>query len=185
MSLPPPSLSFPAELLLQAQGIELLVLDVDGVLTDGRLYYGAQGELLKAFNTLDGHGLKLLQRAGLRAAIITGRRSDMVAARAAELGLAHLVQGCDDKQAAAERILAQEGLAWAQVAVMGDDWPDAPMFMRAGLRCAPAQAHAELRARAHFVSALCGGEGAVREVCDLLLMARSRYREAYDEAFGA
>lgn len=181
---PSPALSFAPQLLLQAQDIALLVLDVDGVLTDGRLYYGPAGEVHKAFNTLDGHGLKLLQRAGVQVAIITGRKSDMVVARAAELGVAHLVQGTEDKLPAAQGILARAGLGWAQTAVMGDDWPDAPMFMRAGLRCAPAQAHAELRAQAHFVSALRGGEGAVREVCDLLLMARARYREAYDEAFG-
>jgi 3-deoxy-D-manno-octulosonate 8-phosphate phosphatase (KDO 8-P phosphatase) len=179
-----PVLVFAPELLLQAQDIRLLILDVDGVLTDGRLYYGASGEMLKAFNTLDGHGLKALQGNGVTVAIISGRSSDMVAARARELGIDELHQGVGDKLAVAERLLQRLGLAWQQVAMMGDDWPDAPVFLRAGLRCVPAQAHEELRARAHFVSRHRGGEGAVRELCDLLLMARSRYREAFEEAFG-
>ena len=173
------ALHFPPELLLRAQGSGLgmraAIFDVDGVLTDGRLFIGEQGEVFKAFHVLDGHGLKLLAQAGIAPIIITGRDSAAVRRRMADLGLAEAHFGVADKLALASRLLAERGLGWADVAVIGDDWPDLPLLARAGFACAPANAHAEARALAHHVTAARGGEGAAREFCDLLLMASGRY----------
>jgi 3-deoxy-D-manno-octulosonate 8-phosphate phosphatase (KDO 8-P phosphatase) len=173
------ALSFPPELLLRAQGsglgMKAAIFDVDGVLTDGRLYIGEHGETVKAFSTLDGHGLKLLARAGIVPLVITGRDSPAVRRRIADLGLQHAVYGADDKLAAAQSLLATLGMAWPDVAVIGDDWPDLPLLQRAGFACAPANAHAEVKALAHHVTAASGGHGAAREFCDLLLIAAGRY----------
>jgi 3-deoxy-D-manno-octulosonate 8-phosphate phosphatase (KDO 8-P phosphatase) len=174
-----PALRFAPELLLKAQGpalgLKAAIFDVDGVLTDGRIYIGEQGETVKAFATLDGHGLKLLKQGGIAPLVITGRDSPAVRRRVADLGLAHAVYGAHDKLAAAQQLLAALGLDWAEVAVIGDDWPDLPLLVRAGFACAPANAHAEVRAVAHHVTAAPGGHGAAREFCDLLLMAAGRY----------
>ena len=171
--------SFPSELLLRAMGpglgMKAAIFDVDGVLTDGRLYIGEQGETVKAFSTLDGHGLKLLQQGGIEPVVITGRDSPAVRRRVADLGLVHAVYGASDKLAAATALLAALGLEWAEVAAMGDDWPDLPLLARAGFACAPANAHAEARALAHHVTTASGGHGAARECCDLLLVAAGRY----------
>ncbi|MEJ6001357.1 KdsC family phosphatase [Paucibacter soli] len=179
MALLQPALRFPPELLLKAQGpglaIKAAIFDVDGVLTDGRIYIGEQGEGVKAFNTLDGHGLKLLAQGGIIPIIITGRDSPAVRRRVADLGLPHAAYGAKDKLAVAQPLLDQLGLDWPEVAAMGDDWPDLPLMTRAGFACAPAQAHAEVRAVAHHVTAAAGGHGAARECCDLLLMAAGRY----------
>jgi len=174
-----PALSFPADLLLKAQGsglgMKCAIFDVDGVLTDGRLYIGEQGETVKAFNTLDGHGLKLLARGGITPVVITGRDSPAVRRRIADLGLAHAVYGAQDKLAAAQQVLAMLGFHWADTAAMGDDWPDLPLLQRAAFACASANAHAEARALADHVTTQPGGHGAAREFCDLLLMACGRY----------
>lgn len=174
-----PALQFPPELLLKAQGpalgMKAAIFDVDGVLTDGRLYIGEQGESFKAFHVLDGHGLKLLAQGGILPIVVTGRDSPAVRRRVADLGLQHAVFGAGDKLAAAEPLLASLGVAWPEVAVMGDDWPDLPLFARAGFACAPANAHAEAKAMAHHVTVARGGEGAAREFCDLLLVAAGRY----------
>lgn len=170
-----PALSFPPELLLAAQGVRVAIFDVDGVLTDGRIYIGEHGEGVKAFSTLDGHGLKLLARGGIEPVVITGRDSPAVRRRVADLGLAHAVYGASDKLAAAEPLLARLGVAWSEVAAMGDDWPDLPLLTRAAFACAPANAHAEVRAAVHHVTAAPGGHGAARECCDLLLVAAGRY----------
>lgn len=174
-----PALNFPPELLLRAQGTGLglraAIFDVDGVLTDGRLYIGESGETVKAFNTLDGHGLKLLREGGVEPVVITGRDSPAVRRRVADLGLQHAVYGAGDKLAAAEALLATLGVAWPDVAAIGDDWPDLPLLVRAGFACAPANAHAEVKAVAHHVTAAAGGHGAAREFCDLLLVANGRY----------
>jgi 3-deoxy-D-manno-octulosonate 8-phosphate phosphatase (KDO 8-P phosphatase) len=180
VSLPsPPALRFAPELLLRAQGpalgMKAAIFDVDGVLTDGRIYIGEHGETVKAFSTLDGHGLKLLQAGGIVPIVITGRDSPAVRRRVADLGLAHAVYGAHDKLAAAAGLLAALGLQWPEVAAMGDDWPDLPLLARAGFSCAPAQAHAEVRAVADHVTAAAAGHGAARECCDLLLMAAGRY----------
>ena len=172
-------LQFPPELLLRAQGgalgVRAAIFDVDGVLTDGRLYIGEAGEVFKAFHVLDGHGLKLLARVGITPIVITGRDSLAVRRRVADLGLADAHYGVADKLAVAEALLVQRGLAWPQVAVIGDDWPDLPLLVRAGFACAPPNAHAEARALAHHVTAARGGEGAAREFCDVLLQASGHY----------
>ena len=170
-----PTLGFPPELLLRAQGIEAALFDVDGVLTDGRVYIGEQGETVKAFSTLDGHGLKLLAQAGIVPVVITGRDSPAVRRRVADLGLAHAVYGVHDKLAAAEALRAALGLRWDQLAASGDDWPDRPLLLRVGFAAAPAQAHAEVCALVDHVTTAPGGHGAAREFCDLLLIAAGRY----------
>ncbi len=174
-----PSLRFPAETLLRAQGeglgLKAAIFDVDGVLTDGRLYISEHGETVKAFHALDGHGLKLLKQGGIEPLVITGRDSPAVRRRVADLGLQHALYGVHDKAAAAAPLLAALGLAWPQVAAMGDDWPDLPLLTRAAFACAPANAHAEVKAVAHHVTSASGGHGAAREFCDLLLMAAGRY----------
>lgn len=178
----PPALNFSPELLLKAQGIRVVFLDVDGVLTDGGLYFSEHGETIKRFNTLDGHGLKLLQRAGITPAVITGRDSKALRLRLAALGIEHAHFGTEDKRPAAELTLKALGLDWAQAAAMGDDWPDLAMLNRCALACAPANAQAELLARAHYVTQRRGGDGAVRELCDLLLVASGRYVDLLREA---
>lgn len=174
-----PALHFAPELLLKAQGLGLgmrcAILDVDGVLTDGRLYIGEQGETVKAFSTLDGHGLKLLVRAGITPVIITGRDSAAVRRRVADLGLVHAVYGAEDKLAAAQAQLDGLGVDWADTAAIGDDWPDLPLLARAGFACASANAHVEVKALADHVTTARGGHGAAREFCDLLLVASGRY----------
>ena len=174
-----PAQRFAPELLLRAQGgglgLKAALFDVDGVLTDGRLYIGEHGESVKAFHVLDGHGLKLLALGGIVPLVVTGRDSSAVRRRVADLGLRHAVYGAHDKLAAAESLLASLGLAWTGLAAMGDDWPDLPLLRRAAFACAPANAHAEVKAVAHHVTAAPGGHGAAREFCDLLLMASGRY----------
>ena len=175
------SLHFAPELLLLAQGtglgLKAAIFDVDGVLTDGSIYIGEQGESFKAFSSLDGHGLKLLVQGGITPIIITGRDSPAVRRRVADLGLQFAAYGARDKLAVAQPLLDQLGLQWVEVAVMGDDWPDLPLLTRAGFACAPAQAHAEVRAVAHYVTQAEGGRGAARECCDLLLQANGRYAQ--------
>ena len=174
-----PALAFAPELLLRAQGrglgMHAAIFDVDGVLTDGRLFIGEQGEVVKAFHVLDGHGLKLLAQGGITPLVITGRDSAAVRRRVADLGLPHAVYGVQDKLAAAQGLLSQLGIAWQDTAVIGDDWPDLPLLQRAGLACAPPNAHVEVRALVHHITAAAGGQGAAREFCDLLLMANGHY----------
>ena len=186
-----PVLSFPPQLLLLAQPVKVAFFDVDGVLTDGGLYFGerpqgdagatpqpgshAAGETVKRFNSLDGHGLKLLQRAGITPAVITGRDSAVLRARLQALGIAHAHFGTEEKRTAAESTLQALGLDWSQAAFMGDDWPDLPVMRRVAFSCAPANAHAEVKALAAYVTQARGGDGAVREFCDLLMVAAGRY----------
>jgi 3-deoxy-D-manno-octulosonate 8-phosphate phosphatase (KDO 8-P phosphatase) len=170
-----PVLSFAPELLLKAQPVRAAIFDVDGVLTDGRIYISERGEEFKAFSTLDGHGLKLLAQGGITPIVITGRDSPAVRRRVADLGIAHAVYGAHDKLAAAETLLAQLNLSWDALAAMGDDWPDLPLMARAGFACSPANAHAEVKAVSHHITTACGGHGAARECCDLLLTAVGRY----------
>ena len=170
-----PVLGFAPALLLQAQGIRAAIFDVDGVLTDGRLYVGEHGEDFKAFHVLDGHGLKLLQRGGIEPLVITGRDSPAVRRRVADLGLAQARFGVADKLAVAADLLAQLSVGWHEVAAIGDDWPDLPLLARAAFACAPPQAHAEVRARVHHVTVAAAGHGAAREFCDLLLCGAGQY----------
>jgi len=179
-----PALAFAPELLLAAQGgafgLRAALFDVDGVLTDGRIYIGADGEVVKAFSTLDGHGLKLLVQGGIVPVVISGRDSPALRRRLADLGLTHAACGVGDKLAAAEPLLAALGIGWDAVAAIGDDWPDLPLLRRAAFACAPANAHAEVRAVVHHVTQAAGGYGAAREFCDLLLCAAGRYASLLD-----
>jgi 3-deoxy-D-manno-octulosonate 8-phosphate phosphatase (KDO 8-P phosphatase) len=160
--------------LARARAVRLAIFDVDGVMTDGTLYIGAQGEAFKAFNILDGHGVKMLQAAGVAAAILSGRKSEAVAHRARELSIAHVVQGADDKVAAFERLAGTLGVAPSACAFMGDDLPDLDVMKRCGLAVAVAGAVDEVKAAAHYVTRAPGGRGAVREFCELVLRARGR-----------
>lgn len=170
-----PALNYPPELLLNAQGIRVAFFDIDGVLTDGGLYFSESGETLKRFNTLDGQGLKLLQQAGITPVVITGRDSAPLRLRLQALGIIHARFGTEDKRPAAEVFLAQLGLNWSQAAAIGDDWPDLPVMQRVAFACAPANAHAQAKALAHHTTAERGGEGAARAFCDLLLVAGGHY----------
>ena len=167
------------EALPRARQVRLLLLDVDGVLTDGTITYGTDGIETKSFHTQDGLGLKLLQESGVAAGIITARASEAVLRRARELGFAHVVQGAADKLAAFEAILRETGLRPPQTAYMGDDWMDLPLLNRVGLAAAPANAVAEVRQRVHYTTERTGGRGAVREVCDLLLEAQSNLERLF------
>ncbi len=176
-----PALTFPPELLLRAQGIRVAFFDIDGVLTDGGLYISEAGETLKRFNTLDGHGLKLLQRAGITPVVITGRDSQALRVRLQALGITQAHFGTEDKRPAAEQSLRALGLDWHQAAAIGDDWPDLAVLQRCAFACAPPNAHAEALALAHHVTRARGGEGAAREFCDLLLVASGRYADLLAE----
>ena len=173
-----PAQTLAPELLLKAQGVRWALFDVDGVLTDGRIYLSERGEEFKAFSTLDGHGLKLIALYGITPVVVTGRDSPAVRRRVADLGIAHAVYGAADKLAAATQLMRELGLGWDTLAAMGDDWPDLPLLTRAAFACAPANAHIEVKAVAHHVTAARGGFGAARECCDLLLMAAGRYADA-------
>lgn len=156
----------------KAARIRLVVFDVDGVFTDGRLHYGTDGETLKVFHVHDGHGIKELLRRGIAVAVISGRDSLAVSRRMRDLGIQHVFQGSEDKLPVFERLLKKLDLPAADTACVGDDLPDLPLLERAGLAVAVANAHATVRERAEFITAARGGEGAVREVCDLILDAR-------------
>lgn len=162
----------------KARQIRLLALDVDGVLTDGCLYFTEDGQEIKTFDSQDGHGIKLLQKTGIVCAIITGRTSQLVERRARNLGITLLLQGREDKLVALKELSVQLGIPLEEMAYVGDDWPDLPAIRAAGLGVAVANAHREVRRYADFVSLATGGRGAVREVCDLILEAQGRYEEA-------
>jgi 3-deoxy-D-manno-octulosonate 8-phosphate phosphatase (KDO 8-P phosphatase) len=152
--------------------VRLLVLDVDGVLTDGRLFYGPRGESLKAFHVRDGYGIKQVAKAGIAVAIISGRKSAAVQRRAKELGIRYVTQGAADKLAALRRLARSRGVSLEECACIGDDTPDAPILDAAGVGIAVLDAHADALAAANLVTTKPGGHGAVREVCDWLLAAR-------------
>ena len=167
--------TFAPELLLRAQAVRIVFFDVDGVLTDGGLEFTEAGETLKRFNVLDGQGFKLLQRAGIHIAVITGRDSAPLRTRLKALKVQHAVYGTEDKRPAAEAILKTLNLDWSQAAAMGDDWPDLALLARCTLACAPANAHAQNKALAHYVTQRAGGHGAARELCDIVLTAQGHY----------
>ena len=170
-----PALNFDPVLLLRAQNVRVAFFDVDGVLTDGGLLFTESGETIKRFSTLDGHGLKMLQKAGITPAVITGRDSAPLRARLRALGVTHVRYGTEDKAPAAQEILNELGLDWSQAAHMGDDWPDLAVMTRVAFACAPSNAHVEVKAISHYVTEREGGHGAAREFCDLLLVASGRY----------
>lgn len=159
----------PAE---RAAAIRLMVLDVDGVLTDGRLYFGAGGEALKVFDVRDGHGIKMLREAGVETAILSARSSEIVTTRARELGIPHVLQGQSDKTRGFEWLLAQTRLAASQAGFVGDDLPDLPVLRAAGFAATVADARAEVKAAAHFVAPEPGGRAAVRSIAEFVLRAK-------------
>ena len=159
----------------RARRVRLAIFDVDGVMTDGSLWFGPKGEALKVFNILDGHGLKLLQKSGIATAIISGRKSPAVAARAKELGIAHVIQGTgDDKIPAFEKLVKKVGVAPEACSFMGDDIQDLAIMSRCGFAVAVANAVDAVKSGAHYVTRAHGGRGAIREFCDLVLRAQAR-----------
>ncbi len=165
---------YSAEIIAAAKKIKWLLLDVDGVLTDGRLYYGNNGEELKAFDIQDGLGIKLLQKAGIQVAIITGRSSALVDRRAKELGIAPVVQGREDKLTALTELQQSHPMALEEIAYIGDDLPDLAVICRVGLGITPANGRPQIVARAALQTTAAGGHGAVREIADLLLEAQGQ-----------
>jgi 3-deoxy-D-manno-octulosonate 8-phosphate phosphatase (KDO 8-P phosphatase) len=159
----------------RARRVKLMIFDVDGVLTDGGLVFTAEGDTMKVFHSMDGHGAKLLRQAGIETAIITGRKSGIVAVRAKELKITHLYQGVENKPEAFADLLRQTGMAPEECGYMGDDWVDLGVMLKVGFAAAPANSHPEVIARAHWVSEARGGHGAVRELCDTLLRAQNKY----------
>lgn len=156
----------------RAQRVRIMLFDVDGVLTDGRLWYGPAGEALKAFSVLDGHGMKMLMQSGIEVALLSGRSSPAVAARAAELGIRHALQGIEDKAAAFARLLADLGLAAGQAGFMGDELVDLPVMRRCAFACAPRGARALVLRHAHYVATAAAGAGAAREVCEFVMQSQ-------------
>lgn len=175
-----PSISTPlttpiaSDLQRKLRAVKLLCLDVDGVLTDGKLYYGSSGEELKAFYTQDGSALKRLQSSGVVLAIISGRTSPMVKRRAAELGITHLYEGYDDKLPALHDLATTTGIALEHMAHAGDDVPDIALFDQVGLGLSVADAHPAVREHADYVADLPGGKGAVRELAELIMTAQAQ-----------
>jgi 3-deoxy-D-manno-octulosonate 8-phosphate phosphatase (KDO 8-P phosphatase) len=159
----------------RAARVRVMVFDVDGVLTDGRLYFGPQGETLKVFDVRDGHGIKLLREAGIAVALLSARRSDHVAARARDLGIEHVLQGIGDKSAALDAKLAEIGQPIDRCGFMGDDWPDLAVLRRAGFAATVADACDEAKALAHWIAPQPGGRGAVRAVAEFILRAQGRF----------
>ena len=168
----------------QARSIKLLLLDVDGVLTDGKLYVSESGEQIKVFNTLDGHGIKMLKNAGIEVGIISGRDSPALLRRASELGITLLYTGREDKAVALKEITAAGGLQNENIAYVGDDLPDLAVISNAGLGISVPNAHPEVRSVADLITERQGGEGAVREVCDFLLKAIGVYDQIIADSLG-
>ncbi|MBH2033450.1 MAG: HAD family hydrolase [Pseudomonadales bacterium] len=168
------------DLQQRAKAIKLAIFDVDGVLTDGRLYFLTDGSEFKTFNTLDGQGIKMLINSGVRTAIISGRSTPVVEKRANNLGIQHLYQGREDKLVVLDELLGELGLNYAQVAYLGDDLPDLPVIRRVGLGMAVANAAGFVRQHAHGVTEARGGEGAAREFCELIMRAQGSLDAALD-----
>lgn len=156
----------------KAKNIKLLILDVDGVLTDAKLFFDDQGREYKAFHSRDGHGIKLLRQSGVEVAVVSGRQSAAVALRMRNLGIEHVYQGQENKIAAFEELLQRLAVNREETAHVGDDLPDLPLMKRAGLAVAVRDAHFAVKEHADWVTALPGGEGAVREICDFIMRAQ-------------
>lgn len=172
-------------LLERASRVELVVFDVDGVLTDGGLYYGPAGEAYKRFDVRDGHGMVLARLVGLRLALLTGRSSEAVAVRARELGVHSVLQGQRDKRSGLRVLLEEHGLPSSACAYMGDDWNDLPALSEVGLPACPCDAAAEVRARAAVITRARGGQGAARELLELVLRATGRLEQAMSFGVGS
>jgi len=170
-----------AALRERASKIRMLILDVDGVLTDGKLYFDHAGNEMKAFNTRDGMGMKALQKVGIEVAVITGRKSEAVTQRMAQLGIKHVYQGREDKLDAFLDLLKITGLDAQQTCFAGDDWIDLPVLLRTGLAVSVADAEDRVKQQAHWITRRNGGDGAVREICNLILAAQEKDRIILDE----
>ncbi|MGV7962976.1 3-deoxy-manno-octulosonate-8-phosphatase KdsC [Photorhabdus tasmaniensis] len=166
------------DIIEKAGRIRLLICDVDGVMSDGLIYMGNNGEELKTFNVRDGYGIRCLITSGIEVAIITGRKAKLLEDRANTLGITHLYQGQSDKVLAYRELLDKLGLTPEQVAYIGDDLIDWPVMEQVGLSVAVADAHPLLLPKAHYVTRIAGGRGAVRELCDLVLFAQNKLEEA-------
>ncbi len=165
----------PESVLKLAATIKLLLLDVDGVLTDGKIYFSNSGDEFKSFSTLDGHGIKMALNAGIEVGIITGRKSEIVAKRAADLGISIVIQGREDKGRALQEILTEHPMPLEQICFVGDDFPDLQIMTTVGLSFSVANGHGDVKSRASAITTLSGGNGAVREVTDYLLRAQGSY----------
>ncbi|MFT4746360.1 MAG: 3-deoxy-D-manno-octulosonate 8-phosphate phosphatase (KDO 8-P phosphatase) [Congregibacter sp.] len=161
-------------LFLKLKQIKLLACDVDGVFSDGRIYMGQDGEELKAFHTRDGYGVKALQKMGVQVAVITGRKSNMVEKRMTALGVQHIYQGCEDKQPALQTLQKKLSVSVSETAAIGDDMPDLGMFQVSQCNVCVQDGHPTLAAQAHYKTRTKGGFGAVRELCDLILLAHGQ-----------
>jgi 3-deoxy-D-manno-octulosonate 8-phosphate phosphatase (KDO 8-P phosphatase) len=170
-----------AALKERASRIRMLVLDVDGVLTDGKLYFDHSGNEMKAFNTRDGMGMKALQQCGIEVAVITGRKSEAVAHRMSQLDIQHVYQGREDKLSAFLHLLEVTGLEAQQICFAGDDWIDLPVLSRAGLAVSVADAEDRVKEQAHWITSRNGGDGAVREICNLILIAQGKEQTILDK----
>jgi 3-deoxy-D-manno-octulosonate 8-phosphate phosphatase (KDO 8-P phosphatase) len=167
----------------RAAKVKVMIFDVDGVLTDGSLHYGADGEAMKTFNVLDGLGIQMLQKSGVVTAIISARQSPIVLRRASDLGIAHVHQGIHDKRIAFARLLEQTGVSAAECGYIGDDVIDLPLLLQVGFAVTVPTGHPEVQQRVHYVTRAGGGRGAVREVCDMLLRAQGNYEAALAQYF--
>lgn len=170
-------MSFSNALMTKAQKIKLLILDVDGVLTDNRLYYSNDGNELKSFYTRDGHGMVMLRKSGVDMAIITGRKSELVAKRAQDLKIQHLYQGVPDKLPSFEDLMKSLNIDPSQVAYIGDDILDLPILMRVGLSVTPADGEPDVKSRVDYVSPHKGGQGVVREICELIMKSQGSFEQ--------
>jgi len=180
-----PDFPINSTVLALARPIKLVLFDVDGVLTDARLILGDDGQEYKAFNSKDGHGIKMLQRNGVAAGIITGRTSRVVEHRVRDLEIRHVYQGCKEKLPVYQQLIAELGLSPAETAFVGDDVVDLPIMLQVGLAIAVQDAHALVRRHAHWVTPSPGGHGAGREVCEMLMFAQGTYTREMQRYFGA
>ncbi len=173
-------MTFSTDLLKKASNIKLLLLDVDGVLTDNKLFYGDNGVEYKSFHTRDGHGMVMLQKSGIEIGIITGRKSELVKRRMQDLKVAHLYQGVPDKLPTFLSLVEKLGLEMEEIAYMGDDILDLPILSRVGLSSTVVNADPEVLSRVDFISQYKGGEGAVRELCELILKSQDLWQQHMD-----
>jgi 3-deoxy-D-manno-octulosonate 8-phosphate phosphatase (KDO 8-P phosphatase) len=171
-------LKIDADAIERAARIRLLIFDVDGILTDGSLYFGPEGEIIKSFNVLDGHGIKLLQQSGVSIAIISARQSPIVSRRAEDLGIVQIRQGVHDKRLAFEELLSQNQMIADHCGFVGDDIIDLPILMRVGFAASVPNGHPDVRTRVNYVTQAQGGRGAAREICDFILRAQGNYEAA-------
>ncbi|MFP5350673.1 MAG: KdsC family phosphatase [Gammaproteobacteria bacterium] len=176
-----PDFPIPNAVLERARRVRVVLFDVDGVLTDGRLILGDDGQEYKAFHSRDGHGLKMLQRSGIAVGIITGRTSKVVEHRVRDLGIQHVYQGCYEKWPVCQGLLEKLKLAPSQAAYVGDDVVDLPIMLQVGLSIGPQNSHGLVKQHAHWITPTVGGLGAAREVCELMMHAHGTYTAAMQE----